>query len=51
MRENPTLELGTKPQEQWVQKYRGIINNSIAKQRYDLGALAKAYDEKKNGKN
>jgi hypothetical protein len=46
MRENAMLELGTKPQEQWVHKYRGIINNYIARQGYDFATLSKAYDAK-----
>lgn len=49
MRENAMMELGVGPQEKWVAKYRGIINNYISKQGYDFPSLAKAYDEK-NGK-
>lgn len=50
MRENAMLELAPGPQEQWVHKYRGIINNYIAKQGHDFTALSKAYDAKKNKK-
>jgi len=50
MRENAMLELNPDPQEKWVDKYRGIINNYIAKQGHDFTALSKAYDAKKNAK-
>ena len=47
MRENAMLELGAEPQEKWVDKYRGIINNYIAKQGHDFTSLSKAYDARK----
>ena len=46
MRENAMLELDAGPQEQWVHKYRGIINNYIARQGHDFSSLSKAYDAK-----
>ena len=50
MRENAMLELDADAQKQWVDKYRGIINNYIAAQGHDFTALSKAYDAKR-GKN
>ncbi len=46
MRENAMLELAADAQEKWVDKYRGIINNYIAKQGHDVTALSKTYDAK-----
>lgn len=48
MRENAMMEIGTGAQEKWVGKYRGIINNYIAKQGYDFTALSDAYEAKVN---
>ncbi len=50
MRENTMLELGVGPQEKWVDKYKGIINNYISRQGYDFTALSKSYDAKRNEK-
>lgn len=50
MRENTMLELDAKPQEEWAKKYRGIINNYIAKQGHDFNKLAKEYDAKHEAK-
>ena len=47
MRENAMLELDADAQKQWVDKYRGIINNYIAAQGHDFTTLSKAYDAKK----
>lgn len=51
MRENAMLEIDPKPQEQWVGKYRGIINNYVARQGHDFAALSKAYEQKRATKN
>ncbi len=50
MRENAMLELDAGPQEQWVNKYRGIINNYLSAQGHNFGALSKAYEEKRKAK-
>ena len=50
MRENAMLDLDAEAQGKWVDKYRGIINNYIAKQGLDFTALSKAYDARKKTK-
>ncbi len=44
MRENAMLEIDAGPQEKWVDKYRGIINNWLTRQGYDFATLSKAYE-------
>lgn len=43
-RENTMLAVSAEGQKQWLDKYRGIINNYIAAQGYDFGTLSKAWD-------
>jgi hypothetical protein len=50
MRENAMLETDPERQRKWAEKYRGILNNYVAKQGYDFKSLARAYQEKKNAK-
>jgi hypothetical protein len=48
MRENAMLEIDARPQEQWVHKYRGIINNYIAAQGHDFKALSQAFEARQS---
>lgn len=43
-RENAMLAISEEGQTQWLDKYRGIINNFIAAQGYDFGKLSDAWD-------
>ncbi|MCM8568489.1 DUF3826 domain-containing protein [Gramella jeungdoensis] len=44
-RENAMLAIDKEGQNQWWDKYRGIINNYIASQGHDFGKLSKAWDK------
>jgi hypothetical protein len=49
-RENAMLAISQDGQEQWFDKYRGIINNYIAAQGHDFTSLSKAWDRAQAGK-
>lgn len=44
MRENAMTAVDLGAQEQWQDKYRGIINNYIARQGHDFRTLSRAWD-------
>ena len=44
-RENAMVAISPRGQKQWLDKYRGIINNYIAAQGHDFRTLSKAWDE------